>query len=211
MASTEPPCANSLARPKGGRVLASDQPVADGADSLYAKAKVANYWVSDNPDAINGPPIIGRNNLVINGNGRTMTLQLAAHNNDYQWYRDALDQKASQFGIDPAAYADMKHPVLVRAVDMTGAQRELYESIRVAAHAEVRQHIKTRGIGGSTIQILDALLKLRRHEDALASFDRAVCARLARHALELLAEATSGDRHAVAVDEALVEQHAGRC
>jgi len=51
---------------------------------------------------------------------------------------------------------------LVRAIGISGAQRELYESIRVAAHADVRRHIKTRGLAGSTIAILDALLKLRQ-------------------------------------------------
>jgi superfamily II DNA or RNA helicase len=51
---------------------------------------------------------------------------------------------------------------LVRAVELSGEQRELYESIRVAAHGEVRQHIKKRGLAGSTIAILDALLKLRQ-------------------------------------------------
>jgi len=51
---------------------------------------------------------------------------------------------------------------LVRAVGLAGAQRELYESIRVAAHADVRRQIKTRGLAGSTIAILDALLKLRQ-------------------------------------------------
>ncbi|MBC7978640.1 MAG: DEAD/DEAH box helicase [Myxococcales bacterium] len=51
---------------------------------------------------------------------------------------------------------------LVRAVSLTGLQRELYESIRVAAHADVRREIKTRGLAGSTIAILDALLKLRQ-------------------------------------------------
>jgi superfamily II DNA or RNA helicase len=51
---------------------------------------------------------------------------------------------------------------LVRAIPLTGPQRELYESIRVAAHADVRRHIKTRGLAGSTIAILDALLKLRQ-------------------------------------------------
>jgi SNF2 family DNA or RNA helicase len=51
---------------------------------------------------------------------------------------------------------------LVRAVELTGAQRELYESIRVAAHGEVRQHIRKRGLAGATIAILDALLKLRQ-------------------------------------------------
>ena len=51
---------------------------------------------------------------------------------------------------------------LVRAVELSGEQRELYESIRVAAHADVRAHIKQRGLAGSTIAILDALLKLRQ-------------------------------------------------
>ncbi|MCW5803238.1 MAG: DEAD/DEAH box helicase [Deltaproteobacteria bacterium] len=51
---------------------------------------------------------------------------------------------------------------LVRAVELTGAQRELYEGIRVAAHADVRAHIRQRGLAGSTIAILDALLKLRQ-------------------------------------------------
>ena len=44
----------------------------------------------------------------------------------------------------------------------SGAQRELYESIRVAAHAEVRQAIASKGLAGSTITILDALMKLRQ-------------------------------------------------
>jgi len=52
--------------------------------------------------------------------------------------------------------------MIVRAVDLGGAQRELYESIRIAAHADVREHLRTRGLAGSTIQVLDALLKLRQ-------------------------------------------------
>jgi superfamily II DNA or RNA helicase len=51
---------------------------------------------------------------------------------------------------------------LVRAVELSGTQRELYESIRVAAHGQVRQHIRQRGFAASQIAILDALLKLRQ-------------------------------------------------
>ena len=51
---------------------------------------------------------------------------------------------------------------LVRAIELTGAQRELYESIRVAAHTEVRAQIRHRGLGGAQIAILDSLLKLRQ-------------------------------------------------
>lgn len=51
---------------------------------------------------------------------------------------------------------------LLRPVVLTGAQRELYESIRVAAHGEVRRLIAKKGLAGSTVPILDALTKLRQ-------------------------------------------------
>ena len=51
---------------------------------------------------------------------------------------------------------------LVRAVDLKSGQRELYESIRVAAHAEVRQLIRKKGLAASTLPVLDALMKLRQ-------------------------------------------------
>ncbi len=47
-------------------------------------------------------------------------------------------------------------------VEVGGKQRELYESIRVAAHADVRRAIRVKGIAASTIAILDALTKLRQ-------------------------------------------------
>lgn len=51
---------------------------------------------------------------------------------------------------------------LVKTVELSGAQRDLYESIRIAAHDQVRRAVKDRGVSGSTIEILDALLKLRQ-------------------------------------------------
>ena len=51
---------------------------------------------------------------------------------------------------------------LLRPVEVTGKQRELYEAIRVAAHAKVRQTIRKKGLAGSTVPILDALMKLRQ-------------------------------------------------
>ncbi|HEX3598418.1 MAG TPA: DEAD/DEAH box helicase [Polyangiaceae bacterium] len=51
---------------------------------------------------------------------------------------------------------------LTRHVELLGAERELYESIRVAAHAEVRGIIRKKGLGASTVAILDALMKLRQ-------------------------------------------------
>ena len=51
---------------------------------------------------------------------------------------------------------------VMRGVELRGAQRELYEHIRVAAHADVRKVIRQKGLAASTIPILDALMKLRQ-------------------------------------------------
>lgn len=51
---------------------------------------------------------------------------------------------------------------VMRPVELRGPQRELYESIRVAAHAEVRRLIKKKGLAASTVPILGALTKLRQ-------------------------------------------------
>ena len=51
---------------------------------------------------------------------------------------------------------------LALPVELSGPQRDLYESIRVAAHGEVRKLIRHKGIHGVTIAILDALMKLRQ-------------------------------------------------
>ena len=47
-------------------------------------------------------------------------------------------------------------------VPITGAQRALYESVRTAMDERVREAIRAKGISGSRITILDALLKLRQ-------------------------------------------------
>ena len=51
---------------------------------------------------------------------------------------------------------------VMRPVELRSSQRELYESIRVAAHAEVRKLIKKKGLAASTVPILGALTKLRQ-------------------------------------------------
>jgi superfamily II DNA or RNA helicase len=51
---------------------------------------------------------------------------------------------------------------LLRRLEIKGGQRELYESIRVAAHADVRKLIRAKGLAASTIPILGALMKLRQ-------------------------------------------------
>jgi superfamily II DNA or RNA helicase len=93
-------------------------------------------------------------------------------------YRNPIERAANQgvleslrHVVSPFILRRMKEHVarelppktqIVRPVDLDGDQRDLYESIRVAAHGEVRSLIKKKGIAGSAILILDALMKLRQ-------------------------------------------------
>jgi SNF2 family DNA or RNA helicase len=51
---------------------------------------------------------------------------------------------------------------VTRMLDLTGAQRDLYETIRMAMEKKVRDAIASQGFGKSHIVLLDALLKLRQ-------------------------------------------------
>jgi SNF2 family DNA or RNA helicase len=62
---------------------------------------------------------------------------------------------------DVAAELPAKTEVLRRVV-LEGAQRALYESVRLAADEQVRRVLKRQGFAGGQIAILDALLKLRQ-------------------------------------------------
>jgi SNF2 family DNA or RNA helicase len=52
--------------------------------------------------------------------------------------------------------------IIVRSVELEGAQRDLYETVRAAMDSKVREEIALRGFARSQIVILDALLKLRQ-------------------------------------------------
>jgi len=51
---------------------------------------------------------------------------------------------------------------IIRTVALQGAQRDLYESIRLSMEKKVRDAVKQKGLSRSHIIILDALLKLRQ-------------------------------------------------
>ena len=51
---------------------------------------------------------------------------------------------------------------VIRRIQLFGAQRDLYESVRVAADTQVRRVLAKKGFNGSLISVLDALLKLRQ-------------------------------------------------
>ncbi len=51
---------------------------------------------------------------------------------------------------------------IVQTVEFGAAQRDLYESVRLAMHAKVRAEVAKKGLSRSHIVVLDALLKLRQ-------------------------------------------------
>ncbi|TVP43917.1 MAG: DEAD/DEAH box helicase [Halomonas sp.] len=73
--------------------------------------------------------------------------------------------------IDPLLLRRTKQEVLTdlpakteiqRYVELSGKQRELYESLRLAQHERVQQSLSQRGMAHSGFVVLDALLKLRQ-------------------------------------------------
>ena len=51
---------------------------------------------------------------------------------------------------------------IVLPLELAGAQRSLYETLRLAQHERVQQAVKERGLAQAGIIVLDALLKLRQ-------------------------------------------------
>ncbi len=51
---------------------------------------------------------------------------------------------------------------IIQRIELSGAQRDLYETIRLMMDKKVRREIASKGVARSQIMILDALLKLRQ-------------------------------------------------
>lgn len=92
-----------------------------------------SFHITDNPDATNGPIIVDPRGNALGGNGRAMILGRVYESNPKgaAAYRQLLQERAAQYGVDPAQVAGMKQPVLVRVVDgpqvadKAGAQRAI--------------------------------------------------------------------------------------
>ena len=81
------------------------------------------YTVNTNPDAVNGPPVIADNGMVLGGNSRSMSTIRMYRDGDASAYRAALKAHAADFGLSPDDVDRMKEPVLVRQVN-TPADKE---------------------------------------------------------------------------------------
>jgi len=74
--------------------------------------------VNSNPDAVNGPPIVTQDGVVLGGNGRTMAVQMAyaAYPDSGEALKTYLASQAHAFGFKAADVRRMKRPMIVRKV-----------------------------------------------------------------------------------------------
>jgi len=84
---------------------------------------------------------------------------------------DTLRLQALKQRVAPFVLRRMKEEVatdlppkteIIRAIELEGDQRDLYECIRLAVHSQVRKAVEDRGLARSALTVLDALLKLRQ-------------------------------------------------
>ena len=95
---------------------------------------------------------------------RTWRTPIEKHGNIMR--RDLLAQRVRPFIMrrrkeDVATELPPK-TLIVRTVELSGGQRDLYETVRIAMDQRVREEIAEKGFARSHIIILDALLKLRQ-------------------------------------------------
>ncbi len=80
------------------------------------------FLISDNPDSVNGPPVVTPAGVVLGGNSRAMSLALAYQSGAAAGYRALLVERAKVFGFAPADLDGMTAPALARVVEV-GAER----------------------------------------------------------------------------------------
>ena len=90
---------------------ASDEQVASMAANLKFRL------LSDSPLMDYGAPVLAKDGkTIIGGNGRSLAIRRAYGMGQADGYQQDLTKRAARFGIDPAAVAKLKAPVLVRVL-----------------------------------------------------------------------------------------------
>jgi hypothetical protein len=80
------------------------------------------FLINTNPDALNGPPIMTEDGVVLGGNSRTMSMQraYAMHPDKAAEYREYLEANMHQAGFSAADLEGMEQPILMRVVETEG-------------------------------------------------------------------------------------------
>ena len=91
-----------------------------------AQGLTPEFMVNTNPDAVNGPPMVLPNGVVLGGNSRAMSLHRAYENHPEvaAAYRAHLSDTAAHFGFTAADVGALKRPMLVRTVETADQSNE---------------------------------------------------------------------------------------
>ncbi len=132
------------------------------------------FLVNTNPDALNGPPIMNQDHIVLGGNSRTMSMQRVYkhHPENAAAYKEYLADNAHQMGFTPADLDDMKEPILVRVVDTAGHDehllvRQMNESFIQQMDPRTMQVAMGRRLGAKAIAELGSSM---RPDETLRAF-----------------------------------------
>lgn len=85
----------------------------DYSQDKHAQAQVIDHANSYDGRAIQNLPIVTEDGIVISGNDRTMSSQLAAVNGTDGKYIDSLNKAVRMYGFTPEALQEFKHPRVV--------------------------------------------------------------------------------------------------
>lgn len=121
-------------------------------------------WLGESNMLSNGAPIIGMDNVVESGNGRTLAIAKAYESGRAEEYRAFLDQYAAERGID---IAGINNPVLVRT-RLTDTDRVQFTQL--ANQADVAQYSATERAVSDSDRLPDASL-LKINNDGSINLD----------------------------------------
>ena len=119
-----------------------------------------DYPTTDSPTAEHGAPIIDASGNVLGGNSRTMTLARVYDRGgpDAAMYRDAIQSKAQQFGLNPVDVDRFQNPVLVRelggGIDAQRAITDFNKAAPAELSPEERAVSDGRRLSPETVQDL---------------------------------------------------------
>jgi hypothetical protein len=135
------------------------------------------FVVNTNPDAVNGPPMVTEEGIVLGGNSRAMSMQRIynQHPAKAAEMRKYLEDHAHEAGLKTEDIQAMKNPVLIREVQVedkskAGLQllvRQMNESFTQGMDPRTMQVAMGRKL---TDQTLQALADSMTEDETLASF-----------------------------------------
>ena len=92
----------------------NDRDYQNDADAQVSVRKIASNF---NPLALESPPIVTKDGIVISGNNRTMSSKLAARQGTDKAYLQDLREMADEYGIEPEDLNGFENPRLILETD----------------------------------------------------------------------------------------------